>query len=108
MLLQDTNAVVFVVDSADRERIEYSRQELEIMLQEEKLKGVPVLILENKYDFAGCMNEQEIYQGLGLSNIKTDNGRCIKSQPCKEPDSKKHLNGSLECSKDSEAHRILA
>ena len=67
---QDTNAVVFVVDSADRERIEYSRQELDIMLQEEELKGVPVLILANKQDLPGAMNEQEIYSGLGLPNIK--------------------------------------
>ena len=67
---QDTNAVVFVVDSADRERIEYSKQELDIMLQEEELKGVPVLILANKQDLPGAMNEQEIYSGLGLPNIK--------------------------------------
>ena len=59
-----------MVDSADRERIEYSRQELDIMLQEEELKGVPVLILANKQDLPGAMNEQEIYAGLGLSNIK--------------------------------------
>ena len=45
---QDTNAVVFVVDSADRERLEFSKQELEIMLQEDELSGVPVLILANK------------------------------------------------------------
>ena len=45
---QDTNAVVFVVDSADKERLEYSRQELEIMLQEDELKGVPILVLANK------------------------------------------------------------
>ena len=45
---QDTNAVIFVVDSADKERLEYSKQELEIMLQEEELKGVPVLVLANK------------------------------------------------------------
>ena len=45
---QDTNAVVFVVDSADRERLEFAKQELEIMLQEEELSGVPVLILANK------------------------------------------------------------
>ena len=49
--------MVFVVDSADRERIEYSRQELDIMLQEEELKGVPVLILANKQDLPGAMNE---------------------------------------------------
>ena len=67
---QDTNAVVFVVDSADKERLEYSRQELEIMLQEDELKGVPVLILANKQDIQGAMNYDEIYKGLGLSSIK--------------------------------------
>lgn len=45
---QDTNAVIFVVDSADKDRIEIAKQELELMLQEEELKGVPVLILANK------------------------------------------------------------
>jgi len=45
---QDTNAVIFVVDSADKERIEIAKQELEMMLQEEELKGVPVLVLANK------------------------------------------------------------
>ena len=45
---QDTNAVIFVVDSADKERIEIAKQELELMLQEEELKGVPVLVLANK------------------------------------------------------------
>ena len=34
---QDTNAVIFVVDSADKERIEIAKQELELMLQEEEL-----------------------------------------------------------------------
>ena len=45
---QDTNAVIFVVDSSDRERLKFSREELEIMLGEEELKGVPVLVLANK------------------------------------------------------------
>ena len=67
---QDTNAVVFVVDSTDKERLEYSRQELEIMLQEDELKGVPVLVLANKQDMPGAMGYDEIYKGLGLSSIK--------------------------------------
>merc|ERR1711957_656708 len=45
---QDTNAVIFVVDSSDRERLKFSREELEIMLGEEELRGVPVLVLANK------------------------------------------------------------
>ena len=67
---QDTNAVIFVVDSADKERLEYSKQELEIMLQEEELKGVPVLVLANKQDLPGAMNDQDICSGLGLTSIK--------------------------------------
>lgn len=45
---QDTNAVVFVIDSADRERLEIAKQELDLMLQEEELRGAPVLVLANK------------------------------------------------------------
>ena len=45
---QDTSAIVYVIDSADKERLEVARQEMELMLQEEELKGAPVLILANK------------------------------------------------------------
>lgn len=67
---QDTNAVIFVVDSADKERIEIARQELELMLQEEELQKVPVLVLANKQDLPNALNDQEICNGLGLTNIK--------------------------------------
>ena len=59
-----------MVDSTDKERLEYSKQELDIMLQEEELKGAPVLVLANKQDLPGAMSEQEIFSGLGLTNIK--------------------------------------
>lgn len=59
-----------MVDSTDKERLEYSKQELDIMLQEEELKGAPVLVLANKQDLPGAMTEQEIFNGLGLTNIK--------------------------------------
>lgn len=58
---QDTNAVIFVVDSADKERIEIAKQELELMLQEEELKGVPVLVLANKQDLPNALNDQEVW-----------------------------------------------
>ena len=59
-----------MIDSADRERLDTAKQELEMMLQEEELKGAPVLILANKQDLPDAMNEQEICNGLGLTNIK--------------------------------------
>lgn len=51
------------------------------MLQEEELKGVPVLVLANKQDLPNALNDQEVslfkqnnYQqicsGLGLTSIK--------------------------------------
>ena len=52
--------MIFVVDSADRDRVEIARQELELMLQEEELKGVPVLVLANKQDLPNALNEQEV------------------------------------------------
>ena len=39
------------------------------MLGEEELKGVPVLVLANKQDLGSAMNEQEIAEGLGLTEI---------------------------------------
>lgn len=57
---QDTNAIVYVIDSADRERLDLARQELEFMLQEEELRGAPVLIIANKQDLPNAMNEQEV------------------------------------------------
>ena len=39
------------------------------MLGEEELKGVPVLVLANKQDLGSAMDEQEIAEGLGLTEI---------------------------------------
>lgn len=60
-----------MIDSADSERIEVAKQEIDLMLQEEELAGVPLLILANKQDLPNAMSEQEIYAGLGLTNIKS-------------------------------------
>lgn len=49
--------MVYVIDSADKDRIEVAKQELELMLQEEELRGAPVLILANKQDLPNAMNE---------------------------------------------------
>ncbi len=49
--------MVYVIDSADKDRLEVAKQELELMLQEEELRGAPVLILANKQDLPNAMNE---------------------------------------------------
>lgn len=59
-----------MVDSADKERMEIAKQELELMLNEEEVKGLPVLILANKQDLPEAMSEAEIMTALDLHNIK--------------------------------------
>ena len=41
---------IYVIDSADRKRFEETGQELQELLSEEKLIGVPLLIFANKQD----------------------------------------------------------
>ena len=65
-----TNAVVFVIDSSDKERIDIAKQELFLLLQEDELKGVPIAILANKQDIDGVLSDIEISEKMGLSEIK--------------------------------------
>lgn len=55
-----TDGLVWVVDSADRMRLETCKQELEILLQEERLAGATLLVLANKQDLPGALTASEI------------------------------------------------
>jgi len=46
----EADAVVFVVDIADQSRIHEAREELDGLLKDEGLAGVPIVILANKTD----------------------------------------------------------
>ena len=65
-----TNAIVFVIDSSDKERIDIAKQELFLLMQEDDLKGVPIAILANKQDINGALTDIQISDMMGLSNIK--------------------------------------
>lgn len=55
-----TDGLIWVVDSADRLRLDTCRQELEILLQEERLAGATLLVLANKQDLPGSLTSNEI------------------------------------------------
>lgn len=49
-----------MIDCADRRRIDETGVELQALLEEEKLAGVPVLIFANKKDLMNAMSPDEV------------------------------------------------
>lgn len=74
-----TDALVYVIDSADRRRMEETGVELQQLLEEEKLAGVPLLIFANKQDLINAATEEELTVGLNLHVIR---GREWTAMPC--------------------------
>jgi len=66
---QNTQGLIFVVDSNDRERIGEAAEELNKMLREEELKDVVVLVLANKQDLPNAMSVSEVTDKLGLHSL---------------------------------------
>lgn len=66
---QNTEGLIFVVDSNDRERISDAKQELHKMLAEDELRDAVVLVFANKQDLPKALTAAEITDSLGLSSM---------------------------------------
>lgn len=67
---QNTDGIIFVVDSNDKDRIKLSEEVLKLMLGEEELKNSALLIMANKQDLSGSLSPNEISQQLGMKEVK--------------------------------------
>lgn len=76
---EQTDGLIWVVDSADTYRLELCRDELSQLLQQERLAGASVLILANKQDIDGALSVEVIAQILGIN----DNNELFKNRHCK-------------------------
>ncbi|KLO12842.1 ARF/SAR protein [Schizopora paradoxa] len=63
----NTHGIIYVIDSSDKDRLELARSELLTMLDEEELKGVPLLVFANKQDMDGALGWVEISDALDLT-----------------------------------------
>jgi len=67
---ESTDALVFVIDSSDRRRLEESGSELNELLQDDRLAGIPLLVFANKQDLLQAQPAVEISDLLLLHNIR--------------------------------------
>mgnify|MGYP006191758069 CR=1 FL=1 len=67
----NTDAIIFVVDSCDVDRLGIAKQELMAMLEEEELKDAILLVFANKQDSRGALNSRHVSDALGLPEIKS-------------------------------------
>jgi len=68
---ESTDGLIWVVDSADRRRLQDCKQELEALLLEERLAGATLLVFANKQDLPGALTSEEIKDALELDQIKS-------------------------------------
>ncbi|XP_071478220.1 ADP-ribosylation factor 1-like [Diadema antillarum] len=67
---QNTQGLIFVVDSNDRERITEAKEELHRMLSEDELREAAVLVMANKQDLPNACSVQDVTDKLGLSSLR--------------------------------------
>merc|ERR1712050_623074 len=61
---QNTDGLIFVIDSNDQERLTEARQELEKILSEDELRNAITLVYANKVDLPNALGASEISNQL--------------------------------------------
>merc|ERR1719198_92686 len=62
-------ALVFVVDSADHERISEARQQLKELLADDAWREATLLVYANKQDLPGALSSHEVSDALSLHSL---------------------------------------
>jgi len=78
---EQTDGLVFVIDSADTRRMDVVKATLHDLLKAERLAGASLLIFANKQDLAGALSEKQIAERLDLQSLG-ETGRHWRIVPC--------------------------
>ena len=64
------DGLIYVVDSADPERFDEAKKELEWVLEDDEMRGVPVVVLANKQDLPNAKSSSDVGSALGVLKMK--------------------------------------
>ena len=90
---EQTDGLIWVVDSSDRMRLELCRDELMSLLQQDRLAGASLLIFANKQDVNGSLSSDEIVEVLELGVNKQFETRHWSIRACSAVDGSGLLEG---------------
>ncbi|KAL0404522.1 UNVERIFIED_CONTAM: ADP-ribosylation factor 1, partial [Sesamum radiatum] len=79
----NTQAIIYVVDSSDTDRLVVAKEEFHAILEEEELKGAVVLLFANKQDLPGALDDAAITEALELHKIKNRQWSIFKTSAIK-------------------------
>eukprot|EP00040_Diaphanoeca_grandis_P032223 m.194869 g.194869 ORF g.194869 m.194869 type:complete len:193 (+) comp32543_c0_seq1:93-671(+) len=74
------DAIVFIVDAADRDRFAEAKLEIDGLLSDDAISDCPMLILGNKIDIPGAAPEDELKAILGLNGQTTGKGNVPRAE----------------------------
>lgn len=63
------NAIIFVVDAADKNAIPVAKEELHDLLSKPTLEGIPLLVLGNKSDLPNKLSVDDLIDQLDLKSV---------------------------------------
>ena len=67
---QDSKGLIYVVDSSDRDRLTESAEELHAICNDDRMYGVPVVILANKQDLPTAVTCTDLIKALELEKLR--------------------------------------
>merc|ERR1719300_631545 len=74
---KNSDGIIFVVDSTDRERMELAKVELHKLLEVDELQNAALLVFANKCDMADAASKTEVMRELNLASIRNRPVECF-------------------------------
>lgn len=73
----DADAVVFLVDASDPERFDEVRDEIDALVGEGTIEGIPLAVVLNKCDLPEARGSAEVAEGVGYEELAMRHGEGV-------------------------------